>query len=342
MSTHRLADVAAHLQASIHGGDPDQIICGVAPIEHASEGQVTFLYDSAKLKHLAGCRAAAVVIPPKWVDQCLTACLVVEGDLKLAYARLVQLFEPKPSSLPSVHATAQIGNHCQLGKDVSIGAHAVIGEYVRIGDQVVICSGCVVGDKSEIDDHSHLYARVTLYPHVRIGQCVRVHSGAVIGKDGFGLAYDGKKWVRIAQLGGVSIGSDVEIGANTTVDCGALQDTIIESGVKIDNQVQIAHNVFIGAHTVIAGCVGIAGSTRIGRHCMIGGGACIGDHLTLADGVVITGMAMVTHSLSRAGVYSSGTGLLASHKWRRSVVRFRQLEKLFRRVTSLEKQNNGS
>lgn len=342
---HRLGAIADHLNATLHRGDPEAIMTGFASIEQAVSGQISFLSDATQLKkHQSTCKASALLVPPECAEAALNsmAVLVCDGNLRLAYARLAQLFAPTVQAPSGVHETARIGQHCQLGHQVFIGPYVIVGDGAVIGDGVAIDAASVLGAKVVIGDRTRLGPHVVLHAGARIGSDTHIHTGARIGQDGFGFAKDtegrGGSWVKIPQLGGLCIGDHVEIGANTTIDRGALSDTVIEEGVKIDNQVQIAHNVFIGAHTLIAGCVGIAGSTRIGRHVVIGGGACINGHIDIADHVVIAGMAMVTRSIAKAGVYASGTGLQAHRLWRRNVVRFRELAALVTRVTALERR----
>jgi UDP-3-O-[3-hydroxymyristoyl] glucosamine N-acyltransferase len=225
--------------------------------------------------------------------------------------------------------TASIGPHVVIEADVSIGAHVVVG------------AGSVIGARSRIGDHTVIRPRATLAHDVVVGQRCHILSGAVIGSDGFGFANEKGAWQRIAQLGGVELGDDVEVGANTTIDRGALDNTVIGNGVKLDNLIQIAHNVHVGDHSALAGMVGIAGSTRIGQHCVFGGASVVSGHLTVADNVHLTGMTMVTGDIREPGVYSSGTGADANRNWRRNVVRFRQLDALARRVRELEKKSKG-
>ncbi len=208
---------------------------------------------------------------------------------------------------------------------------------MSIGAGVQIAGGCYIGAGSTIGADSRVSANVVICHGVTIGERVNIAPGAVIGSDGFGLANEDGKWINVPQLGSVRIGDDVDIGANTTIDRGALEDTVLEEGVRLDNQIQVAHNVHIGAHTAIAGCVGISGSARIGKHCMIGGGAGIVGHLEIADNVVITGMTMVTRSISRPGVYSSGVPAQDNDSWNRNYARLRQLDKLARKVQKLER-----
>lgn len=224
-----------------------------------------------------------------------------------------------------------------MADSVAIGPFVVIGANTIIADDVSIGAHTVIGDHCQLGEASQLAANVTVYDQVKIGQRALVHSGAVIGSDGFGFAQSAGRWHKIAQLGGVSIGDDVEIGAGTTIDRGALEDTCIGNGVKLDNQIQIAHNVKVGDHCAFAGCTGVAGSTRIGQRCTLAGGVVVAGHLELADDVHVTAMGLVTKSLTTPGVYSSGTGLMPNQQWKRNVVRFRQLDKLAERISALEK-----
>ena len=214
----------------------------------------------------------------------------------------------------------------QVAASASVGPLAVIEDGVDIGERAVVGPGCVVQRGAMIGADSWLVSRVSLYPGVRIGRRCLVHAGAVIGADGFGFAPDAGSWVKVPQLGGVQVGDDVEIGANTTIDRGAIEDTVVENGVKLDNQIQVGHNVTIGAHTAVAGCVGISGSTTIGRRCMIGGGVGIAGHLTIADDVVVTGCSLVSASIRQAGSYSSGMPTVETRLWRRMVAHLRRLD----------------
>lgn len=329
-----LAELAQFLNAELIG-EPNQLITGVAPLQAARPGCLSFLDNPRYAKYLANTQASVVIISPAFREACPVAALITANPY-LAYAKVAGLFAPVKSVAPGIHPSAIIGEHCQIDATASIGPYCVLGDNVTIGPKVVIEAHCDLGDRVVIGAHSHLYPRVNLYHDVRIGQRTIIHSGAVLGADGFGIANDKGRWIKVPQLGGVLVGDDVEIGANTTIDRGALLDTIIEEGVKLDNQIQIAHNVKIGAHTAIAGCAGIAGSTEIGQHCIIGGGACIGGHLNIAAKTMISGMAMITNSISEPGIYSSGTGMQKQRDWHKSVARFHQLDQLARRLKKLE------
>jgi UDP-3-O-[3-hydroxymyristoyl] glucosamine N-acyltransferase len=262
---------------------------------------------------------------------------VVCDNPYLYFAKVSALFNPPQSAKPGVHKTAVVERGTKIPVSASVGAGAYIGSRVKLGRAVVIGSGCCIGDDVEIGAGSRLHARVTIYSASRLGQRALVHSGVVIGADGFGIALDDGRWHKIPQIGRVVIGNDVEIGANTCVDRGALDDTVIEDGVKLDNLIQVAHNVHIGAHTAIAGCTGIAGSTRIGKHCVIGGAASIVGHLDIADRVVILAGALVTKSIMQAGTYG-GHPAQNSRSWTHNMARLRNLDALNERVRRIEQQ----
>jgi UDP-3-O-[3-hydroxymyristoyl] glucosamine N-acyltransferase len=253
----------------------------------------------------------------------------------LGYAKLSQEFAPTPD-FSGIDKSAKVHPTATIGSAVNLAAGTVIGPYVTLGDAVSIGPNSVVGAHSSIGKRTNISANVTLYHGVEVGAFCIIHSGAVIGADGFGFAKDGPDWVKIAQLGGVTIGDHVEVGAGTSIDRGALDNTIIGYGVKLDNQVQIAHNVELGDYTAIAGCTAIAGSTKLGKHCTIAGACGITGHLTLVDGVHVTAMSLVTHSISEPGAYSSGTGLDKNQKWRRNATRFKQLDQMAKRLKQLE------
>ena len=302
-----LAQIASRLGGRV-AGDPQTVIRQVGSLEQAGAGQITF-FNSKKLQgKLSQTRAAAVILAPE--NERLTALPRIVADNPYAYfARVSQLFNPVVSQAPGVHPSAVVAASAKLGKDVSIGA------------------GCVVGDEVTIGDESCLYPRVVIYPNCSLGKRVVVHSGAVIGADGFGLAPEAGRWVKIPQVGGVRIGDDVEIGANTTIDRGALDDTVIEEGVKLDNQIQVGHNVRIGAHSAIAGCVGIAGSADIGRHCTIGGAAMIHGHIRIADHVHVSAGTLISRSLPNPGTYTGFYPFDEHEAWRRGAASLRRLGK---------------
>lgn len=329
-SQRTLGELAQRFGLSCRG-DSAQAITGVGTLASARAGQVAFLANPLYRKQLANTQAAAVVLRESDAADCPVACLVA-ADPYVAFAKIAALFDIEPENAPGVHASAiisadaRIDASARIGPHVSIGARSVVEACARIGP------GCVIGDDCVIGANSELVARVTLVTRVRLGRNVRIHPGAVIGADGFGLAMDDGRWIKVPQLGGVRIGDDCEIGANTCIDRGALEDTVLEEDVRLDNQVQIGHNVVIGAHTAMAGCVAVAGSTRFGRYCLIGGGAGFVGHIDIADKVRVTAMSLVTHSLTEAGEYSSGTPIQPNRDWRRNAARFKHLDELARKM----------
>ena len=333
-----LGQIAAVAVAHLHGGDPATVIQGIAPLDQAQTGQLSFLSDSRYRRHLVTTQASAVIVALADVPDCPVPAVVATNP-HVAYARAAALFAPPVTSLRGIHPTAWVSPTAQIAPDAWIGPHCTVEAGAVIEAGVSLGPGCVVGEQAVIGVASRLVARVTICHRVKIGQRVLIHPGAVIGSDGFGLALDeAGGWLKVPQLGGVKIGDDVEIGANTTIDRGALEDTVIEAGVKLDNQIQIGHNVRIGAHSALAGCVGIAGSARIGRHCLLGGGVGVAGHLEIADRVHITGMSLVTQSLTQPGVYSSGLAVEPNRVWNKISARLRRLDDLFRRLAALEKR----
>lgn len=318
-------------------GDPKAEVDGIATLAHARSGQLSFLANPRYKQQLKQTGATAVLVTEEHAVDCPCHAVVVT-DPYLAYAKIAGLFaedEPRPAG---IHPAATVDPTARVAADVTVGPGCVIGAETVVESGGRIGPGCVLEDGVHIGPDSRLVANVTVYRGTRIGARARIHAGVVVGSDGFGFANDQGHWRKVAQLGGVQIGDDVEIGANTTIDRGAIEDTVIEDGVKLDNQIQIAHNVRIGADTAIAGCVGIAGSTTIGRRCAIGGGVGIVGHLQIADGVTITAMSLVTGSVKEPGLYSSGTPLEPNERWHRNCVRFKQLDDMARRLRHLEKE----
>ena len=268
---------------------------------------------------------------------------LVARDPYIAYAKIAALYERRPASAPGIHSSAVVAPDAQVAASASIGPFCVVESGASVGDGAVLGPHCHVGTDCHVGAQSRLVARVTLVARVRLGKRVLVHPGAVLGADGFGLAFDKTasgqgSWIKVPQLGGVRIGDDCEIGANTTIDRGAIGDTVLEDDVRLDNQIQIAHNVHVGAHTAMAGCAAVAGSARIGRYCLIGGGAGVVGHISIADKVTITARSLVTHSIVEPGEYSSGTPIQDNRAWRRNAARFKHLDELVRRVQQLEKE----
>ncbi|MEZ5521643.1 MAG: UDP-3-O-(3-hydroxymyristoyl)glucosamine N-acyltransferase [Dokdonella sp.] len=320
-------------------GDASRPIRGVSTLASAGPDQLGFLANPRYRSQLATTAAGAVIVGPQdagEIDGRKTPALVADEPY-VAFARVASLFESRSAPAAGIHSSAVVAESAHVSAAASIGPLCVVEEGAVIEDGAVIGPQCCIGPECRVGAQSRLSARVVLVDRVRLGRRVIVHAGAVIGADGFGLAFDRDHWIKVPQLGGVSIGDDCEIGANTTIDRGALEDTVLEEDVRLDNQIQIAHNVRIGAHTAIAGCAAIAGSSKIGRYCLIGGGAGIIGHLTIADRVTITAMSLVTHSIREPGEYSSGTPIQESRLWRRNAARFKHLDQLARHVADKNK-----
>ena len=320
----------------LRNADPDCEITGVATLQHAAEGDISFLANPGYRKYLKSTRASAVIMSHEDAAAYPAAAIVCSNPYS-SYARVAALISPPLPARQGIHASACLEADCRVDASAWVGPHCIIEKGAVIHAGVQLAGGCFIGADSVIGADSSLSANVVIGHAVTIGERARIAAGAVIGSDGFGLAKEGGQWLNVPQLGSVRIGDDVDIGANTTIDRGALEDTVIEDGVRLDNQIQVAHNVHIGAHTAIAGCVGISGSARIGKHCMIGGGSGIVGHLEITDHVIITGMTMVTKSITKPGVYSSGVPAQENDAWNRNYARFRQLDRLARKVHSLER-----
>lgn len=339
MSHYTLSDIAAQLGARFDGeANPDLRIDKMSSLANAQPGSISFLLSPSYQSYLPTTQASVVIVPEGFESPVGAHYVpLYMADPNVGYAKLATLFTKRLSVVQGIHASALVGENCQIAESASIGPRCVIGDGVVIGANTVIRSGAVIDADCVIGEDCLIYPNVTLYHGVRIGDRVVIHSGAVLGADGFGMIMDNGAWQKIPQLGGVWIGNDVEVGANTTIDRGAIDDTIIEDGVKMDNLIMIAHNVRIGAHTAIAGCVGIAGSTTIGKYCLIGGATGIADHLTICDQVIFTGNCFVTKSIDQPGVYSSGLPAQPREKWQRSVVQFRRLGDTVARIKKLER-----
>ncbi len=307
-------------------GDPDIEVDSVATLQGATGCSVAFLANLKYRRHLAATAAGAVVLQARFAAECPVPALI-SANPYATFARIAAELHPQPASAPGVHAAAHVDPGAHVATSASIAAGAVIEAGASIGERAVIGPSCVVMRDARVGDDSRLVAGVTLCRGVHVGARALLHPGVVIGADGFGFAPEPEGWVKVPQIGGVCIGDDVEIGANTTIDRGAIENTVIEDGVKLDNQIQIGHNVRIGAHTVVAGCSGISGSTVIGRRCIIGGMVGIAGHLTLGDDVHVTGLTLVSRSLSGPGVYSSGWPAEETRRWRRNVAQLRRLSK---------------
>jgi len=333
-----LKELAEKIGAQLKG-DEGAIVSGIATLQSADRSHISFLANPVYEKYLEDSQAGAIILSEKFADKCQANVLVHENPY-LAYAKLSHFWDTLPAVIcddTSVHETAIVHESAVIEKGVFIDAGVVVKAGVVIKMGAVIGSNCVIGEDSVVGEKTRLHACVTIYHGVHVGARCIIHSGVILGSDGFGFAPVGCGWEKIAQIGGVILEDDIEVGANTTIDRGALDNTVIESGVKLDNQIQIAHNVRIGQNTAMAACCAVAGSTTIGKNCIIGGASGIAGHLTVVDNVHITAMTMVIKSLNEPGVYSSGTGVQPNAKWRRSIARLRQLDKMAGRIKALEK-----
>ncbi len=335
MGDRALRTLADQLKLEFEG-DGDTRIGGVASIDSATEGELSFVTGRRYLESLGKTRAGAVLLPRELADHSPCACLLSDNP-QADFARAALLLHPPEKPAPGISEAAHVASDASLAEGVHVAASAVIEAGARLGDDVVIEAGAVVGAGAEVGARSRIGRNCVITDRVRIGQDCRLHPGVVLGGDGFGFVPEDGAWTKVPQLGGVRIDDRVEIGANTTVDRGAIEDTVIESGVKLDNQVQIAHNVRIGADTIIAGCTAVAGSVDIGESCTIAGGVGIAGHLTICPGVTITAMTLVSRSIARPGVYSGSMPMDESSKWRRNSARIRQLDDMARRMGKLEK-----
>lgn len=336
MPKYTLAELAEQFGGSVKG-NANYEISGLASLQSATEHDLSFLANAQYRKFLPETKAGAILLKPSEVEH-YAGNAIVSDDPYLIYAKISYLFDNKPISDVGIHPTACVAESAQIDTTACIGAYAVVADNVFIGAGVTVGPHCFIGARCIIGEGGWLAPRVTLYHDVKIGKRVVIQSGAVLGGDGFGFAVEKGNWFRIAQIGGVTLGDDVEVGANTTIDRGALADTVLGNDVKLDNQIMIGHNVQIGDHTAMAACVGISGSTKIGRRCIIGGSVGMAGHLTICDNVILTGMTMVTRSISEPGTYSSGTSMQTSSEWRKSVARFRHLDEMAHRVQQLEKK----
>lgn len=332
----RLADFVAALGGELIGPG-ETPIARAAPLESAGPDALSFLANRKYRDLLGVSHAAAVIVGPGDEDATTRPRIVTENP-HAYFARALGLLHPEPAAVPGIAATAVVHPDARVAESAEVGAGAVIGAGAQVGPRAIVGPGCVVGDRAEIGADSRLYARVTIYHDCRVGQRCRLHAGVVIGAHGFGMAEDAGRWIKIPQVGRALIGDDVEIGANTTVDRGALDDTVIEEGVKMDNLIQIGHNVIVGAHTAIAACAGIAGSTRIGRHCKIGGAAMIHGHIEICDHVVVAGGSMIRRSITEPGLYDGFFPSLPHREWMKNLAHFNRLHEVVERVRALERR----
>lgn len=330
-----LGELAQRLDLTL-SGDAQRPVSGLATLAGAGPQDVSFLSNRKYLAQLESTNAGAVILHPDYAERCPVDCLVSESPY-LAFAHATQLFDNSPKALCGIHPSAVIAVDAEVAADACVGPNAVLEAGSVVGSGAVIGANAFVGQGSRVGAGTVLHPGVTLYHDVYVGERCIIHSQTVIGADGFGFSPSREGWVKVHQLGGVRIGDRVEIGACTAIDRGALEPTVIEDGVIIDNLVQIAHNCHIGKNTAIAACTGIAGSTIIGANCTFAGQVGVDGHLEICDGVHFTGMTMVTKSITEPGSYSSGVPMAPSADWRRSAVRFQQLDSMHRRVVALEK-----
>ena len=334
--SYRLGEIAEHIGAGLLG-DPDVIVDRVAALDVAGSNAVTFLSNRRYRPYLERTRAGAVILAPEFADACPVPALVL-GDPYLGYARAATLLSPPVVATPCIAASAVIDPGASIAPDASVGHHCVVEAGASVGAGTSLGAGSYLGRDSSVGPRGRIAARVVVCQGVHIGARAIIHPGVVVGADGFGIANDDGVWVKIPQFGGVRIGDDVEIGANTTIDRGALGDTVIENGVKLDNLIQIGHNVHVGAHTAIAACVAVGGSAHIGRRCRIHGAVSIAGHLEIADDVHLTATSAVPNTIREAGVYSSGMPIQENRVWRRNITRLRHLDDLARRLRAVERK----
>jgi UDP-3-O-[3-hydroxymyristoyl] glucosamine N-acyltransferase len=331
-----LSDLAAAVGADLDG-DGDLRVSRVASLDRAEPSCIAFFADQKYRSDLKGTRAGAVVLRAGDLADCPVAALV-SPDPHLTFAYAARLLHPPTPVVGGRHPSAVIADGADIHPSAWIGPLVVVEEGAEIGPRVFVGPGSLIGARCRVGEDSRLVARVTLCEGTVVGKRALLHPGCVIGREGFGFARDGGRWLRVPQLGRAILGDDVEVGVNSAVDRGALGDTVIADGVKIDSLIQIGHNVQVGEDTAMAACSGISGSTRIGRNCTIGGAVGMAGHLEIGDDVHFTGMAMVTRSFTEPGTYSSGIPAMPSAEWRRAVVRFRKLEDLARRLKRLEER----
>ena len=312
-------------------GNSDCVIVAVNTLRLAKQGEITFLSNRRYAKELPQTKASAVILLEEDLQNCPTNALVSNTPY-LAYAKIANYLYPSISKDSGVADGVIFGSNCDVDDSAAICANTVIGNNVTIGANSYIGPNCTLDDNVKIGVNCNLASSVTVCHGVTIGKNVILHPGVVLGSDGFGLAQDKHEWIKIPQIGSVVIGDNVEIGANSTIDRGAIENTIIENGVKIDNQVQIGHNVVIGENSAIAGCAGIAGSATIGKRCMIGGACAISGHIEITDDVTITGMSGVPNSIKLPGIYSSGFPITENRIWQKNIIRMKNIDQKIKKI----------
>lgn len=331
-----LGELAVRFDCEMRG-NADTRVDRVATLENATSGGISFLSNAKYKKFLSTTEASIVILEDKYASAASVPVLICANPYAV-YAQIAHLLHPLPEVEGGIHSTAVVCAEAQVSGSASVCPLAVIEAGAQIGERVLIGAGCIVERNARVGDDSRLTANVTICHDVVLGQRCILHPGVIVGSDGFGMAQAGERWIKVPQLGGVRIGDDVEIGAGTTIDRGSVEDTVIEDGVKLDNQIQVAHNVRIGAHTVIAAKVGISGSTKIGSRCLIAGKAGFVGHVEICDDVVITARTTVNRDITQSGAYSGELPMDEARRWRRNAARFRQLDRLAGRVKALEKK----
>ncbi len=331
-----LKKLAEHVDGYVIG-DGDCLVERVATLKNASKGDISFLTNLKYKAELQSTKASAVILSEKHANECQTNALVVKNPHP-AYAKIATLLYTEKNELTGIHPTAVIDDDCQIDTSAWVGPHCVVEKGATIQAGSIVDAGCYIGKYVSLGRDCHLTTNISIMSHSQIGDRVLIHPGVVIGADGFGQAYENGRWIKVPQVGAVQIGNDVEIGANTAIDRGTIEDTIIEDGVKLDNLIQIAHNVRVGKNTVMAACAAVAGSTTIGENCAIGGNVGIVGHLTIVDNVTITARSTVLQSIKEPGVYSSTTPLEPNKLWHKNHIRFKQLDEMARRIKALEKE----
>jgi len=336
-SKHSLSDLSGRFELELRG-DGDCIIDGVGTLKAAGHSQVTFLANPSYRKELPRTKAGAVILKQRDADSCPTNCLVAP-DPYLAYARLAALFDPRPAAKPGIHGTAVISESARIGKNVSIAAHVFIDDNAEVGDGCTIGPGAVLDSDCRLGEGCHLHANVCIGYAVQLGKRVIIHPGAVIGADGFGIAFATDHWEKVPQLGTVIVGDDCEIGANSCIDRGAVGDTVLEEDVRLDNLVQLGHNVYVGAHTAIASMGGAAGSAKLGKYCLLAGQAAVAGHQEIADRTTLGATSKIMKSVTEPG--TTWSGLIPAQpikEWQRNLSRLRKLDELAKKVHNLEQQ----
>jgi len=331
-----VAELAQLVDAKVIG-DSSKLIDGVSTLQNAGGGDISFLSSPKYKKYLRETEAGAVLVTEDVASDCPVVAIVCANPY-LAYAIITHYLTSEGKPKAGIHPTAVISDTAKISKSARIDANVVIGDNTVVSDAVWIGAGSVIGSDCVIDEETRIFPNVTFYNNVVVGKDCVFHSGSVVGSDGFGLAKDGRRWVRIPQIGGVKIGDRVDVGANTTIDGGALEPTVLEDGVKLDNQVHIAHNCRVGENTAFAGKVAMAGSSSVGKDCSAGGGVAINGHVSVCDNVLLSGYTMVTKSITEPGAYASILPAQEFNQWRKNVANFRQLDKLKERIKTLEAQ----